>query len=78
MQGITSALFAIILYILLSLALENYNSIIGELVFNAENIYSNFVIFGIIIAIGILVSFGSTYFSMNKYLKLSQDKLYKQ
>ena len=78
MQGITSALLAIILYILLSLALENYNSIIGELVFNAENIYSNFVIFGIIIAIGILVSFGSTYFSMNKYLKLSQDKLYKQ
>ena len=77
-QGITSALLAIILYILLSLLLENYNSIIGELVFNAENINSNLIIFGIIIAIGILVSFGSTYFSMNKYLKLSQDKLYKQ
>jgi len=77
-QGITSALLAIILYILLSLVLENYNSIIGELVFNAENINSNLIIFGIIIAIGILVSFGSTYFSMNKYLKLSQDKLYKQ
>lgn len=77
-QGVTSALLAIILYIVLSLFLENYNSIIGELVFNAENINSNLIIFGIIIAIGILVSFGSTYFSMNKYLKLSQDKLYKQ
>lgn len=77
-QGITSALIAIILYILLSLVLENYSPIIGELVFKPENLNSNLIIFGIITAIGVLVSFSSTVFSINKYLKLSQDKLYKQ
>jgi cell division transport system permease protein len=77
-QGITAALIAIILYILLSLVLENYNTIIDELVFKPENLTSNLIIFGIITTIGVLVSFSSTVFSINKYLKLSQDKLYKQ
>ena len=77
-QGITSGLLAIILYILLSLVLENYNEYIGELVFKPENLQSNLIMFGIIISIGVLVSLGSTFFSMKKYLKLSQDKLYKQ
>ena len=78
LQGFSSALLAIILYILLSLVLENYNSIIGELVFKPENLTSNLIIFGVITVIGILVSLVSTVFSINKYLKLSQDKLYKQ
>lgn len=77
-QGIMSALLAILLYIVMSLFLENYNSYIGELVFKPENMKTNLIMFGIIIGIGILVSFGSTFFSMKKYLKLSQDDLYKR
>lgn len=76
-QGIMSALLAILFYIGISLLLEN-NEHISELVFKPENMKTNLIIFGIIIGIGIIVSFGSTYFSMKKYLKLSQDKLYKQ
>lgn len=76
-QGIMSALLAILFYISISLLLEN-NEHLSELVFKPENMNSNLIIFGIIIAIGVLVSLGSTYFSMKKYLKLSQDKLYKQ
>lgn len=79
LQGIMSALIAILLYIVLSLFLDNNNdNPIGELVFDPENMNTNIVMFGIITIIGILVSLGSTYFSMKKYLKLSQDKLYKQ
>lgn len=77
-QGITSGLIAILLYIALSYVLQNYNSLIGELVFKPENLTSNLVIFGVVIIIGTLISLFSTVFSINKYLKLSQDKLYKQ
>lgn len=76
-QGIMSALLAILFYIAISLLLDN-NEHISELVFNPENVESNLLIFGIIIGIGVIVSLGSTFFSMKKYLKLSQDKLYKQ
>ncbi|MDA9775692.1 permease-like cell division protein FtsX [Flavobacteriales bacterium] len=77
-QGILSALLAILIYIVMSLFLENYNSYIGELVFKPENMNTNLIMFAIIIGIGVLVSFGSTFFSMKKYLKLSQDELYKR
>jgi len=77
-QGIMSALLAILIYIVMSLVLENYNSYIGELVFKPENMNTNLIMFAIITGIGILVSFGSTFFSMKKYLKLSQDELYKR
>jgi len=76
-QGIMSALLAILFYIAISLLLEN-NEHISELVFKPENMESNLIIFGVITGIGVVVSLGSTYFSMKKYLKLSQDKLYKQ
>jgi len=77
-QGILSALLAILIYIVMSLFLENYNSYIGELVFKPENMNTNLIMFAIITGIGVLVSFGSTFFSMKKYLKLSQDELYKR
>ncbi len=77
-QGIMSALLAILIYIVMSLFLENYNSYIGELVFKPENMNTNLIMFAIITGIGVLVSFGSTFFSMKKYLKLSQDELYKR
>jgi cell division transport system permease protein len=76
-QGVMSALLAILFYIVISLLLEN-NEHISELVFKPENMESNIIIFGIITGIGVVVSLGSTYFSMKKYLKLSKDKLYKQ
>jgi cell division transport system permease protein len=76
-QGILSALLAILIYIVMSLFLENYNSYIGELVFKPENMNTNLIMFAIITGIGVLVSFGSTFFSMKKYLKLSKDELYK-
>ena len=76
-QGIMSALLAILFYIAISLLLEN-NEHISELVFKPENMESNLIIFGIITGIGVIVSLSSTYFSMKKYLKLSKDKLYKQ
>jgi cell division transport system permease protein len=77
-QGILSALLAILIYIVMSLFLETYNSYIGELVFKPENMNTNLIMFAIITGIGVLVSFGSTFFSMKKYLKLSQDELYKR
>ena len=78
LQGIMSALIAIILYIALSVFLDsNSENPLGALVFDPENIKTNLIMFGIITVIGILVSLGSTYFSMKKYLKLSEDKLYK-
>ena len=75
-QGILSAIIAILIYISASILMEDYKELFGELVFNKQNLEMNLFVFGTIIIIGILISFISTYFSIKKYLRLSQDKLY--
>jgi cell division transport system permease protein len=41
-----------------------------------QNLDLIFILFGLVIVIGILIPFISTYFSVNKYLKLSTNDLY--
>ena len=77
-QGILSAVLAILLFIGASILMSDYKELFGELIFNKKNMEMNLFVFGIIILLGILISFLSTYFSIKKYLRLSQDKLYQQ
>ena len=75
-QGFISAMLAILIYIIVSLIIGNYNEFVGESVFNKDNMMMNLFVFIIIIILGVLISLISTFFSMKKYLRLSQDKLY--
>jgi cell division transport system permease protein len=41
-----------------------------------QNLDLIFILFGLVIVLGILITFISTYFSVNKYLRLSTNELY--
>ncbi|NPA38146.1 MAG: cell division protein FtsX [Chlorobi bacterium] len=72
MHGFLGALIAIILLTgLIYVTSKELSEVVGF-----QNLDLIFVLFGIVIVLGILITFTSTYFSVNKYLRLSTNELY--
>ncbi len=72
LNGLAGATIAIILLSLLIYGLSN--ELEGMIGFN--NMWLIGVLFGIVIVLGIVISFISTFFAVNKYLSLKADDLY--
>jgi len=72
LHGLASATVAIVLLSIFIYGLSN--EMIGVIGFS--NIYLIAILFLIVIAIGILITFISTFFAVNKYLRLKTDQLY--
>jgi len=71
-HGLIAALIALILLMsLIYLIEEEFFRLLSF-----ENIYLLFALAGGIIILGIIISVVSSYFSVNKYLSMSEDKLY--
>ena len=71
-HGLIAALIALILLMsLIYLIEEEFFRLLSF-----ENIYLLLVLAGAIIILGIIISVVSSYFSVNKYLSMSEDKLY--
>jgi len=71
-QGFIASLLSIGLLSLIILKMqENY----GDLV-NASNLNIYLIVFAGVIVAGILITWISTFFAVNKYLNISMDKLY--
>ena len=71
-HGFTGAVIAIVL---LSGLIYITNLELSEVV-GFQNLDLIFILFGLVIVIGILITFISTYISVNKYLRLSTNDLY--
>ena len=71
-QGLLSALIAMSLLLGLLYLIEKE----FLLMFTFETTYLLLVLGGVIILIGILINIISTFFSVNRYLSISEDKLY--
>lgn len=76
-QGFFAATIAIIIFIGFSYLISEYEGLFKDIRFSPENIKTNLVLFGGTLLLGILISFVSTTFSVNKYLKVNVDKLYR-
>ena len=71
-HGLTGAVIAIILLSgLIYVTSRELSEVVGF-----QNLDLIFILFGLVIILGILITFISTYFSVNKYLKLSTNDLY--
>jgi cell division transport system permease protein len=71
-HGFIGALIAIILLTgLIYVTSKELSEVVGF-----QNLDLIFILFGIVIVLGILITFISTYFSVNKYLRLSTNELY--
>ena len=80
-QGFLSALLAIIALVSLWYVFTSFNpTIIVKLSMNDDLLYSELTEFGIIasgiIITGIIISLGSTYFALNKYIWIKSEKLH--
>lgn len=71
-HGIIAALFSIILLLVILFFVEQE----FYLLFTLQDIGLLVILFGGIIIVGILINLVSTYVSVNKYLGISEDKLY--
>jgi cell division transport system permease protein len=71
-QGLLSALIAMSLLLGLLYLIEKE----FLLMFRFETTYLLLLLGGVIILIGILINIISTFFSVNRYLSISEDKLY--
>ncbi|MCO5260358.1 MAG: permease-like cell division protein FtsX [Crocinitomicaceae bacterium] len=72
LQGVVSAVIGLSLFMLLVYITDNVMEVI-ELHLNLEMLLSLFII---IILLGVLISYVSTWFSLNKYLRMKVDDLY--
>jgi cell division transport system permease protein len=80
-QGFLSGLLAIIALVSLWYIFTSFNpTIIVKLSMNDDLLYSELTEFGIIasgiIITGIIISLGSTYFALNKYIWIKSEKLH--
>ena len=80
-QGFLSGLLAIIALVSLWYVFTSFNpTIIVKLSMNDDLLYSELTEFGIIasgiIITGIIISLGSTYFALNKYIWIKSEKLH--
>lgn len=71
-QGIVSAIIGLALLMLLVYIINNLLETI-EISLNLETLL---ILFGSVILIGIIISFVSTWFALNKYLRMKMDDLY--
>jgi cell division transport system permease protein len=71
-QGFVAALFAILLLIAAIYIIEKQM----EGLFSFQDVKILGIIFGLILITGLLIAWISTYFSVNKYLKMKTDNLY--
>lgn len=76
-QGFFSGIIAILIFIGASYLVGQYDSFFKEIIFSPQNIKVNLILFTGTILLGIFISFISTSFSVNRYLKVSMDKLYR-
>lgn len=76
-QGFFSGIVAIIIFIGASYLVGQYDNFFREIIFSPKNIEVNLILFGGAILLGIFISFVSTSFSVNRYLRVSIDKLYR-
>ncbi len=72
LQGIVSAILGMALLVTLFYALNNFLETI-EISFDP---YTFSLIFGSMILLGVIITFVSTYFALNKYLRMKLDDLY--
>lgn len=72
MQGFLSAIIGTALLLALFFALKRYMNIIGS----AYDLKTFFILFALLIIIGVVISLFSTWFALNKYLRRKLDKLY--
>jgi len=72
LQGLVSAILGMALMVTLFYALNNFLETI-EISFD---LYTFGVIFGSLVVIGVIITFVSTYFALNKYLRMKLDDLY--
>lgn len=72
LHGIIAALFSVVLLMTILFFVEQE----FYLLFTLQDIGLLLYLFGAIIIIGILINLVSTFFSVNKYLGISEDKLY--
>lgn len=72
LQGVVSAIIGLGLFMLLVYVTDNIMEII-EISLNAEMMLA---LFGIILVLGVLISYLSTRFSLDKYLRMKVDDLY--
>lgn len=72
LHGIIAALFSVVLLMTILFFVEQE----FYLLFTLQDIGLLLILFGSIIIIGILINLVSTFFSVNKYLGISEDKLY--
>jgi len=72
MHGFMGAAIAIVLLSgLIYVTSKELSEVVGF-----QNLDLIFILFGLVILLGILITFVSTYFSVNKYLRLSTNELY--
>lgn len=76
-QGIFSGILAILFFIGASYLVGQYDSFFKEIIFSPQNLQINLILFGGAVLLGIFISFVSTSFSVNRYLRVSIDKLYR-
>ncbi|MBN1143167.1 MAG: cell division protein FtsX [Bacteroidales bacterium] len=71
-QGLVAALFAIVLLIAAIYIIEKQL----EGLFSFQDLQILGIVFGLILITGLLIAWISTYFSVNKYLRMKTDNLY--
>jgi cell division transport system permease protein len=71
-QGIVSAILGMALMVTLFYALNNFLETV-EISFDP---FTFLFIFGCLVVIGVIITFVSTYFALNKYLRMKLDDLY--
>jgi cell division transport system permease protein len=76
MKGITQGFFAALFAILLLLVAIYFAEEQLSDLFSFQNLKILGIVFGLILIIGILITWISTLFSVNKYLKMKTDYLY--
>ncbi len=72
LHGVIAGLVSILLLMVILYFIEQE----FYLLFSLQDMGLLLILFGSIIVIGILINYFSTYFSVNKYLGISEDKLY--
>jgi len=72
LHGIIAGLMSILLLMVILYFIEQE----FYLLFSLQDMGLLLILFGSIIVIGILINYFSTYFSVNKFLSISEDKLY--
>jgi cell division transport system permease protein len=80
-QGFIAGMIAVILLVLFHFLLVKINPLYVSKIVENEQIFKNEMlnfgmIFGGIIAVGVIISYISTFFALHKYLWIKADKLY--